>query len=140
MKKIKKIAAGLMAAAIAAAGMGSLTASAYVPSINRYTYFTLGQGFPATFNCSGFLSYTPSSASVGYYCSTTAPSNPLIQQVHVDGTLIFSDNGSACGGAYFGRYYINHTYSGYKVKNFRAVFGAKANVAYPSNNSSSIFV
>lgn len=40
MKKIKKIAAGLMAAAIAAAGMGSLTASAVYGTQYRTLYWT----------------------------------------------------------------------------------------------------
>ena len=90
MKKIKKIAAGLMAAAIAAAGMGSLTASAVSTSkaISLYddsvrTYYT-AYGNVNFIPTKQYTASTSSNVSAIYFkqvCATAGCNNFTLSSV-----------------------------------------------------------
>lgn len=128
MKKFKKLTASLMVFAITAAGMSSIPAKAYVPSITRYTNFYVGG-----IHASGVLSYTPGTS---YYASTTAQ-HASIQKVTVSGIFMFADGGSALGEMKTGRYQVGNTYIGHNVSHFRSTHMADS-AGYC--NSSSIYV
>lgn len=129
MKKFKKLTASLMALAITAAGMSSIPAKAYVPSITRYTNF-----YVCGIHVSGVLSYTPGTS---YYASTTAQQHASIQRVSVSGVLMFADGGSALGEMKTGRYQVGKTYTGHNVSHFRSTHMADS-AGYC--NTSSIYV
>ncbi|MCR4759958.1 MAG: hypothetical protein K5705_06770 [Oscillospiraceae bacterium] len=72
MKKIKKIAAGLMAAAIAAAGMGSLTASALSRRAEIRLYDHSAYGNSNYFIAYGNVEYTPARAYTAFATSNSS--------------------------------------------------------------------
>ena len=143
-KTIRKIGASLLAIGVTAAGMSSIPASAYVPSVTRYANFTVGHNEPNNhiFYCTGVLSYTPGSSAKYYYCSTTAPRNTLIQRVTVSGYAEFANGGVASYDLYTGRYSISHSYYANNNTHFRGIFNAYADARYvnPSNGGNSAYV
>ncbi|MBR4200115.1 MAG: hypothetical protein IKQ91_02415 [Oscillospiraceae bacterium] len=142
-KSIRKIGASLLAIGVTAAGVSSIPASAYVPTITRYANFTVGHNEPNNnlFYCTGVLSYTPGSSDY-YYCSTTAPSNFLIQKVTVWASAEYAYGGVATYDTYEGRYFVSHSYYSRNNTRFRGMFNAYADArkVNPSNGGNSAYV
>lgn len=140
-KTIRKIGASLLAIGVTAAGMSSIPASAYVPSITRYTNFYVGRSGSNNYliHCSGVLSYTPGES---YYVSTTAR-HSKVNYVYVWGTREYEGGGAAYDNTpKRGKYQVGYTYTGDRIIHFRSHHKVEADARFvnPYIAQSSIYV